>query len=72
MKKALRITAAVLLATLLLVGALMGGLWLWGGASSSLASTLNQLASYLPVGQTLQTRDVEGSVRGGGRIRWLR
>ena len=72
MKKTLRITAAVLLATLLLIGALTGGLWLWGGASSSLASTLNQLASYLPAGQTLQTRDVEGSVRGGGRIGWLR
>lgn len=72
MKKTLRITAAVLLASLLLIGALAGGLWLWGGASSSLASTLNQLTSYLPAGQTLQTRDVEGSVRAGGRIGWLR
>ena len=70
--KALRISLYLLAATLL--GALMlaGALWVWSGTGSSLASSLGQLARYLPAGQTLQAKDVSGSLRGGGSIGWLR
>ncbi len=70
--KALRISLYLLAATLL--GALMlaGALWVWSGTGTSLASSLGQLARYLPAGQTLQAKDVSGSLRGGGSIGWLR
>ena len=46
--------------------------WLWAGTDSSLATTLTQLPRWLPAGQTLQVRDVDGSLAHGGRIGWLR
>ena len=42
-------------------------LWWWAGSNSSLAA-----AQHLPAGQQLESRDVSGSLRGGGRIGWLR
>ena len=70
--KALRISLMVLAATLLAVVLVIAALGVWSGASTSLASSLEQLARYLPNGQTLQVKDVKGSLRGGGTIGWLR
>ena len=61
-----------LLILLALVLALLGAAWIWTGSSSSLATVLAQVAQRMPAGQTLQSRDVSGSVRAGGRIGWLR
>ncbi|MBV7544400.1 translocation/assembly module TamB domain-containing protein [Acidovorax sp. sic0104] len=47
-------------------------LWWWAGSSTSLAAALARAAQYLPAGQQLESRDVSGSLRGGGRIGWLR
>lgn len=66
--------AAALLGLLVLAVVLAGaGLWVWSGRSTSLATTVAQAARYLPADQTLETRDVTGSLRGGGtigRLRW--
>lgn len=70
--KALRISLYVLAATLLGALTLAAALWVWSGTGTSLASSLGQLARYLPAGQTLQAKDVSGSLRGGGSIGWLR
>ncbi|WP_311222497.1 MULTISPECIES: translocation/assembly module TamB domain-containing protein [unclassified Acidovorax] len=67
-----RIAAWSLLGLLALVAALLGAAWWWAGGDSSLAVTLNRVARYLPAGQSLESREVTGSVRGGGRIGWLR
>lgn len=65
--------AAALLALLVLAVVLAGvGVWVWSGRSTSLATTVAQAARYLPADQTLETRDVTGSLRGGGTIGWLR
>ena len=72
MKRALR-RSVWTLAGLLLVGlGLIAGLWFWSGTDSSLAVALQQVQRLLPAGQTLETRDVSGSLRFGGRIGWLR
>lgn len=68
----LRMVAA-LLALLVLAVVLAGvGAWVWSGRSTSLATTVAQAARYLPAEQTLETRDVTGSLRSGGTIGWLR
>ena len=60
---------AVLVALLITAAA---ALWWWAGSSTSLAAALARAAQYLPAGQQLESRDVSGSLRGGGRIGWLR
>ena len=66
-------TLAWLAATLLaLVLVAAGGAWWWAGQADSLAAVLARAARYLPAGQTLESRDVSGSLRAGGRIGWLR
>ena len=70
--KALRLTVIALAATLMAVLALTGALWGWGGTETSLATSLEQLARVLPGTQTLQVKDVNGSLRQGGTIGWLR
>ncbi len=70
--KAWRISLYLLAATLLGLLTLASALWVWSGTGTSLATSLNQLARYLPAGQTLQARNVSGSLRGGGSIGWLR
>ncbi len=70
--KALRI---LLIAGLGVLTALLGAtaaLWLWSDTDSSLAATLKQVSRFLPAGQTLEARDVRGSLRSGGSIAWLR
>lgn len=54
-----------LIALLIVIG---GALWWWAGTDQSLAATLTRAARLMPAGQTLETRDVSGSVRRGGHI----
>ena len=70
--KALRTVVYLLAAMLVLALGLVGALWMWSGTGTSLATSLGQLSRYLPAGQTLQAREVTGSLRGGGSIGWLR
>ena len=46
--------------------------WWWAGSSTSLALALARAAQYLPANQQLESREVTGSLRSGGRIGWLR
>ncbi|WP_431273996.1 translocation/assembly module TamB domain-containing protein [Variovorax ureilyticus] len=55
-----------------LVIALLAGAWWWLGTDESLAFALSRTARLLPADQTLESRDVSGSLRAGGRIGWLR
>jgi translocation and assembly module TamB len=52
--------------------ALALALWQWSGSDSSLATVLQRVQGYLPAGQTLEAKDVTGSVRAGGHIGMLR
>ena len=70
--RALRVGLLLLGSTLLAVAAVVGALWLWSGATTSLATTLAVAARWLPEGQSLQSRNVQGSLQGGGSIGWLR
>ncbi|SEA76710.1 translocation/assembly module TamB domain-containing protein [Variovorax sp. YR216] len=55
-----------------LVIALLAGAWWWLGTDESLAFALSRTARHLPADQSLESRDVSGSLRAGGRIGWLR
>lgn len=59
-------------ACLLLLGSLLGLAWWWSGQSDSLARTLERVAQWLPDTQTLEARGVQGTLRQGGHIDWLR
>ena len=61
-----------LLALVLLAAVLLGAGWIWAGSQGSLATALTKAAGYMPAGQTLQSREVTGSLRTGGHIGWLR
>ena len=67
-----RAIKALLMLLLLAALLLAAGAWVWSGRSTSLATTLEQLVRRLPALQQLETRDVSGSLRGGGQIGWLR
>lgn len=69
---ALRLSLKLLAAALIAVLALTAALWLWSGRDSSLASLLMRLQRFLPAGQTLEAKGVQGSLRAGGHIDWLR
>jgi translocation and assembly module TamB len=58
---------------LLLAGglALVAAVWLWSGAEGSLATTVRLAQRLLPAGQTLETDEVQGSLRHGGQARRL-
>ena len=60
-----------LVALLLALAALAGTAWWFTGRSDSLAYTLQRVAGWLPAGQSLQAREVTGTLRQGGRIGWL-
>jgi translocation and assembly module TamB len=66
--KALRTLVYGAVAALLLAVCAATALWVWSGSDTSLATGLAQVARWLPAGQTLQARDVSGSLRAGGRI----
>ena len=53
------------LTALMTIGA---GLWGWSGSEGSLATGLQLAANLLPAGMQLQTQEVQGSLRQGGRI----
>lgn len=72
LQRARRALAWSLGGLLALVLVLVATGWWWIGTDQSLAYTLARAARYLPAGQTLQTREVSGSVRHGGRIGFLR
>ncbi|WP_348682557.1 translocation/assembly module TamB domain-containing protein [Acidovorax soli] len=70
--QALRLTGWLLVCLCALVLAAGTLAWWWSGRDSSLATLLARAALYLPAGQTLESREVSGSLRSGGRIGWLR
>ena len=70
--RALRVGLLLVGSTFLAVAAVLTALWMWSGATTSLATTLAVAARWLPEGQSLQSRNVQGSLQGGGTIGWLR
>ncbi|RSZ41123.1 MULTISPECIES: translocation/assembly module TamB domain-containing protein [unclassified Variovorax] len=71
-RRVMRAVAWTLAGLLLAVALLVAGAWWWLGSNTSLAFALAQAAQRLPAGQTLESRDVTGSLRTGGRIGWLK
>ena len=71
-RRALRFTGWLLVGLCALVLAAGTLAWWWSGRDNSLAALLARAAQYLPAGQTLDSREVSGSLRSGGRIGWLR
>ncbi|RUR69466.1 translocation/assembly module TamB [Variovorax guangxiensis] len=71
-RRAVRALAWTVAGLLLAVMLLAAGAWWWLGSNTSLAFALAQAAQRLPAGQTLESRDVSGSLRTGGHIGWLR
>jgi translocation and assembly module TamB len=70
-RRVLRGLAWAFAALIVLVIAIGAGAWWWLGSDQSLAYALAKAARYMPAGQTLQSRDVSGSLRTGGRIGYL-
>ncbi len=70
--RAVRALGWLLLSLVALVLAVAAGVWLWAGSSTSLAAALARAAQYLPADQKLESREVSGALRSGGRIGWLR
>ena len=58
--------------TLIALCALLGIAWWWAGQADSLQRTLARVASWMPADQKLEADGIEGSLRNGGRIDWLR
>jgi translocation and assembly module TamB len=52
--------------------ALVGVAWWWAGQSDSLGRTLARVAGWMPADQKLEADGVQGSLRDGGRIDFLR
>ncbi|AMM25307.1 translocation/assembly module TamB domain-containing protein [Variovorax sp. PAMC 28711] len=71
-RRVLRALAWSFAGLIALVLALGAGSWWWLGSNQSLAFALAKAARYIPAGQTLESRDVSGSLRTGGHIGWLR
>ena len=71
-RRALRALGWLLVAMIALLIAAAAAVWWWAGSSTSLALALARAAQYLPANQQLESREVTGSLRGGGRIGWLR
>ena len=71
-RRVLRGLGWLLAALVALLIAAAAALWGWAGSGTSLAAALARAAQYLPAGQQLESRDVTGSLRSGGRIGWLR
>ena len=70
--RAVRALGWLLLTLVALVLAVAAGVWVWAGSSTSLAAALARAAQYLPAEQKLESREVSGALRSGGRIGWLR
>lgn len=70
--RALRALGWLLVALVALLLTASALLWWWAGSGTSLATSLARAAQYLPAEQQLESREVTGSLRSGGRIGWLR
>lgn len=57
---------------LIALAGIVGGVWWWSGQSDSLNQTLSRVADWLPADQKLEARGVQGTLRHGGQIEWLR
>lgn len=66
-----RVMMAMALLLITLCG-LLGVAWWWTGQDDSLGRTLARVASWMPADQKLEADGVQGSLRNGGRIDWLR
>ncbi|RKR24885.1 autotransporter secretion inner membrane protein TamB [Acidovorax sp. 93] len=71
-RRALRALGWLLVAMIALLITAAAAVWWWAGSSTSLALALARAAQYLPANQQLESREVTGSLRSGGRIGWLR
>lgn len=71
-RRAARAAGWLLVALVALTIAAVAAVWWWTGSGTSLATALARAARYLPAGQQLESREVTGSLRQGGRIGWLR
>ena len=71
-RRAWRALAGLLLSLLLVLVVALGGVWWWAGQADSLATLITRVARWLPEGQSLEARDVSGTLRQGGHIGWLR
>ncbi|WP_218240947.1 translocation/assembly module TamB domain-containing protein [Comamonas fluminis] len=67
----LRALGWLFLTLVLVVVLAVGGLLWWIGRDDSLSVTLQKVAGWLPVEQSLSAKDVTGSVKNGGHIGWL-
>ena len=54
------------------LGGALGGAWWWSGQTDSLSQTLTRVARWLPADQKLEAQGVQGTLRHGGHIDWLR
>ena len=63
---------SLLAAALVLSVALCTALWLVSARDDSLETALRLVDRVLPAGQTLTTRNVQGSLQEGGTVQWLR
>jgi len=71
-RRAARALAWTVAGLVMIVMLLAAGTWWYIGSDKSLAFALAQAAQRLPAGQTLESRDVTGSLRTGGHIGWLK
>lgn len=71
-RRVLRALGWLLVAVIALLIAAAAAVWWWAGSSTSLALALARAAQHLPANQQLESREVTGSLRSGGRIGWLR
>ncbi|MEG1455631.1 MAG: hypothetical protein RSC66_08685, partial [Comamonas sp.] len=71
-RRAWRALAVLFVSLLLVLIAALGSAWWWAGQADSLASLITRVARWLPEGQSLEARDVSGTLREGGHIGWLR
>lgn len=71
-RRAGRVLAWLFAALLLVIALALGGAWWWAGQADSLASLITRVARWLPEDQSLEARDVSGTLRDGGHIGWLR
>ena len=72
LRRAGRALAWLFVTLVLVLAAALGGVWWWAGQADSLASVITRVARWLPAGQSLEARDVSGTLRDGGHIGWLR
>ena len=63
----------VFLFILFLFFVLVAGIWFWSGRDGSLSQAVSLAQQYVPVvGESLQAQEIQGSIRYGGRVGFLR